>query len=103
MSRTPCARSFFGIGSCPHSGMPGAPSGPALLEHEHRRGVHVEIRIVDARRHVVVALEDDGASRVRQQRGIGGGRLHHRAARREVAVQHDQPVGVDERVARGRG
>ncbi len=30
MSRTPCFRSFFGIGSCPHSGMPGAPRGPAF-------------------------------------------------------------------------
>jgi hypothetical protein len=30
MSRTPCARSFFGIGNWPHSGMPGAPCGPAF-------------------------------------------------------------------------
>jgi hypothetical protein len=30
MSRTPCCRSFFGIGSMPHSGMPGPPIGPAL-------------------------------------------------------------------------
>ena len=29
MSRTPCSRIFFGIGSCPHSGIPGAPCGPA--------------------------------------------------------------------------
>ncbi len=31
MSRTPVARIFFGIGSWPHSGMPGAPSGPACF------------------------------------------------------------------------
>ena len=30
MSRTPWASSFFGIGRLPHSGMPGAPTGPAL-------------------------------------------------------------------------
>jgi hypothetical protein len=30
MSRTPCFSSFFGIGSMPHSGMPGPPCGPAL-------------------------------------------------------------------------
>ena len=30
MSRIPFSRIFFGIGSCPHSGMPGAPCGPAL-------------------------------------------------------------------------
>ena len=31
MSRTPCCSSFFGIGSWPHSGMPGAPCGPACF------------------------------------------------------------------------
>jgi hypothetical protein len=31
MSRTPFLSSFFGIGSCPHSGMPGPPSGPAFF------------------------------------------------------------------------
>ena len=30
ISRTPCSSSGLGIGSMPHSGMPGAPSGPAL-------------------------------------------------------------------------
>ncbi|MNC89761.1 hypothetical protein D3C83_57460 [compost metagenome] len=30
MSRTPFFSSFFGIGNWPHSGMPGAPSGPAF-------------------------------------------------------------------------
>jgi hypothetical protein len=30
MSRTPCFSSFFGIGSWPHSGMPGPPCGPAF-------------------------------------------------------------------------
>ena len=29
MSRTPASSSFFGIGSMPHSGIPGAPIGPA--------------------------------------------------------------------------
>ena len=30
MSRWPCFTSFFGMGSIPHSGIPGPPSGPAL-------------------------------------------------------------------------
>ena len=30
MSRTPWASSFFGIGTWPHSGMPGPPRGPEL-------------------------------------------------------------------------
>ena len=30
MSRTPAFSSFTGIGSAPHSGMPGPPCGPAL-------------------------------------------------------------------------
>ena len=29
-SETPCSRSFAGIGRWPHSGIPGAPTGPAL-------------------------------------------------------------------------
>ena len=31
MSLTPCFTSFFGIGSMPHSGKPGPPSGPAFF------------------------------------------------------------------------
>ena len=30
MSRTPFFSSFCGIGNWPHSGMPGAPTGPAF-------------------------------------------------------------------------
>ena len=31
MSFTPCLMSFFGMGSMPHSGKPGPPSGPAFF------------------------------------------------------------------------
>ena len=58
------ASSFFGIGSWPHSGMPGAPSGPAFCSTSTESGVDGERRIVDARRHVVVVGEHDGAARV---------------------------------------
>ena len=34
-SVTPCFRSFAGIGRCPHSGIPGAPTGPAFSQHHH--------------------------------------------------------------------
>ena len=30
MSRTPAFSSFFGMGNMPHSGIPGAPTGPAF-------------------------------------------------------------------------
>ena len=35
MSRTPCFSSFFGIGSMPHSGMPGAAERAGVPQHEH--------------------------------------------------------------------
>ena len=47
MSRTPALSSFFGIGSMPHSGMPGPPFGPAFLQHQHMVGRDVEIVAVD--------------------------------------------------------
>ena len=39
MSRTPAFTSFFGIGSMPHSGMPGPPLGPAFLSTRTWSGV----------------------------------------------------------------
>ena len=39
MSRTPCFTSFFGMGSMPHSGMPGPPKGPALRSTRTVSGV----------------------------------------------------------------
>ena len=64
MSRTPCASSFFGIGSWPHSGMPGAPSGPASCSTSTESVVTVKRGIVDARGHVVVVVEHDRRARV---------------------------------------
>ena len=63
MSRTPCFSSFFGIGNWPHSGMPGAPTGPACCSTITRIGVDVERLVVDARGHVGVVLEHDRAAR----------------------------------------
>jgi hypothetical protein len=39
MSRSPIFSSFFGIGSMPHSGMPGPPCGPALRSTSTLSGV----------------------------------------------------------------
>ena len=39
MSRTPAARSFFGIGSEPASGIPGPPTGPAFWSTRTLSGV----------------------------------------------------------------
>ena len=63
MSRTPCFSSFFGIGSWPHSGMPGRAVRAGVLQHQHRVRVDVEVRVVDARGHVVVVLEHHRAAR----------------------------------------
>ena len=69
MSRTPCARSFLGIGSMPHSGMPGRAERAGILEHQDGVGRHGERRIVDAGLEVVVVLEDHRAPRVLRAAG----------------------------------
>ena len=48
MSRTPCARSFFGIGSWPHSGMPEYGMLP-IPDYLLAQGVRDMVRISDAR------------------------------------------------------
>ena len=69
MSRTPCASSFFGIGSMPHSGMPGPPSGPACCSTSTESAVTgsagSSIRAV----HVVVVAEHDGRPACWSSRG----------------------------------
>ena len=72
MSRTPCFSSFFGIGRLPHSGMPGAPTGPALRSTSTLSSVTVEIGIVDRTVHLRRAVEHDGRADVLA--GIAGWR-----------------------------
>ena len=101
MSRTPCFSNFFGIGSMPHSGMPGPPCGPAVWSTSTLSGVDVELRVVEPGVHVVVVLEHHRRAGVLQQPRVGGGRLDHGAARREVAAQHGEPTfGLDRVVER---
>ena len=102
MSRTPCASSFLGIGSMPHSGMPGPPSGPAFCSTSTESGVTGSVRIVDPRFEVVVVAEDDGRPGVAAAAADrDGGVLDDRALRREVAAQHrDAALGPDRPVAR---
>ncbi len=88
MSRTPCFTSFFGIGSMPHSGMPGPPCGPAVLQHQHVIGGDVEIVALDSRAMCVVVLEHQRRAAMLVQALLRGRRLHHAAARREIALEH---------------
>ena len=53
----PARSSFFGIGSCPHSGIPGAPCGPAFFNTSTEFSSTIEVGIVDPGGHVVVVLE----------------------------------------------
>ena len=102
MSRTPCASSFFGIGSMPHSGMPGAPSGPAFCSTSTESARHRQRRIVEPRFEIVVVREDDGRAGVLQQPLVRGGVLDHGAVGREIAAQHrDAAFGPERRIARG--
>ena len=101
MSRTPWASSFFGIGSMPHSGMPGPPSGPASWRTSTESAVTGERRIVDPRFEVVVVAEDDRGSGVLEQPALRRGVLDHRAIGGEVAAQHgDAAFRPDRPIAR---
>ena len=52
----------------PHSGMPGAPTGPRVAEHHDGVGVDVEGGVVDAGGEVVDVLEDHRPALVRSSR-----------------------------------
>ncbi len=80
----------------PHSGMPGPPCGPAFFSTRIWSGRDVEIVALDLARHVVVVLERDHLAAMLAQALLGGGRLHHAAARREIAFQHrGRAAGID--------
>ena len=98
MSVTPWRRSLAGIGSWPHSGMPGPPFGPAVLEHEHRVRVDRQVLVVDVLEQLGARLEDVGAAAVGEQLLAGRGALDDGAAGRERAAQDD-----DAAVGRERG
>ena len=103
MSVTPWASSFFGIGTCPHSGMPGPPRGPELRSTSTVSARDVERRIVDARlrrrrRPRTRAPGRDGASSAAR----GGALLDHRAARREAAAQDGETALRGERLGERR-
>ena len=66
-SDTPAASSFAGIGRWPHSGIPGAPTGPALRSTITRRRVDLQLRVVDPGGEIVDVLEDDCAALVLEQ------------------------------------
>ena len=57
MSRTPCLTSFFGIGSIPHSGMPGRRADPRCAGRA-RGSRSRRDRRVDARLEIGVVVED---------------------------------------------
>ena len=101
MSRTPCPNSRFGIGSMPHSGMPGPPFGPAFFKHQDMVGRDVEIVAFDLAHHVVIVLEGDHFAAVLEEALVGGRRLDDAALRREVALEHrGRAFGIDRVVER---
>ena len=85
MSRTPSRSSFLGMGSMPHSGMPGAPIGPAPRSTSTLSAVTSSAGSSMRGGHVVIAVEHDGRAGVPGELRVGGGRLDHRPVRRKVA------------------
>ena len=62
--------------------------GAGIAQHQHVVGVDVELGIVDPQRHVLDGFEHHGAAGMLQQFRARRRMLDHRAARREIAVQH---------------
>ena len=98
MSVTPFCRSFFGIGSCPHSGMPGPPSGPAFLSTSTLSASTSRSGSSMRADKVVVVFEDDGLALVAMQPRIRGRRLDHRAVGTKVAAQDREAAVLVERL-----
>ena len=80
MSFRPLEPSFFGIGSAPASGMPGAPIGPALRSTITVCGVTFEIRIVDALLQILERVEHQRRAFVLEQLRRRRGELDRGAA-----------------------
>ena len=67
----------------------------AVLQHQHVVGRDVEIAALHFARHVVVVVEGDGLAAVAQQARLGRRRLHHAAARRQIAGEHGGRFGAE--------
>ena len=77
-----------------HLGHAGITLGPAILHHQDRVGVHIQVWVVDAGLVVLEVLEDHGAPPMLHQRRRGRRRLEHCALGRQVAPQDaDTAVG----------
>ncbi len=96
MSRTPSFRSFLGIGSIPHSGIPGPPFGTGIAQDEDMVGSHIQIVPVYFLRHLIVAVENQGRAFMLEKARIAGRRLHHRAVGGQVSIENRRTaLGID--------
>ena len=103
MSRTPACTQLLRDRQHAPFRHAGAALGAGVLEHQHVVGRDVEIVALDLARHVVVVLERDRLAAMLEEALVGGRRLHHAAARREVALEHrGRAFGVD-RIGRANG
>ena len=90
MSRTPASSNRLGIGNIPHSGIPGPPTGPRPLEHQHRVRADRQVRVVDPGMKVGLVLEGECRPSMAKQRWVRGEGLDHRSVRCERAAQNRQ-------------
>ena len=98
MSLRPFEPSFFGIGSAPASGMPGAPTGPALRSTITDCGVTLRLgSSIRASRSSSESNTTAGPFVLEQVRRRGGD-LDRGALRREVAVEHRDRRALHHRI-----
>ena len=84
--RRPACRSFAGIGRCPHSGIPGPPTGPALRSTITLLASHSRSGSSTRAARSWMSSKTIARALVLQQGGVGGADLHHGAVRAQAAA-----------------
>ncbi len=74
---------------------------PAVFHHQNRILIDVQLRIVDPRLVHVEVLEHHRTTAMLHQFSSGGGRLEHRAQRRQIAAQHADATVSANRIVEG--
>ena len=97
MSRTPFFSSFFGKPHIADLGHAWIADRPDVLQHQYARLIHVQIGAVDPFVIVLNRLKDHRSAPVLHQLGRGSRRLDDRPVLANIAPEHGQARGLDQR------
>ena len=81
---------LLGDGELPPLRHAGAAQGTGVLQNQHAGGIHIQIRIINARAELGITRKDNGTPCVLMQVRLGSRRFDHRAIRTQIAFQDSQ-------------